>query len=139
MRLNTPRWIAAPVRQKSRQQLRKVRSTHGKLALAACDAIHAFVLNERFALKKYHFDNRDLWMDSVGSCLFLRWSSDDCFIRVLDDALEMTYGCGEYNEFISANPVSKPQQLPLHMKQIEQMCELAVLVERLLLQIGEEA
>ena len=136
---HTPRWIAAPVRQKSYLELSKVRSAHGKLTLAACDAIHKFVLNERFALKRHYFFNHHLWMDSVGSCAFLRWSDDDCYLRVIDDALEMTYGCGEYNEFISANPVSKPQQLPLHMKQIEQMCELAVLVERLLLQIGEEA
>ncbi len=136
---NMPRWVVAPRRVASRKAIvRAAREGFETDVIAACDAITGLVNSPEFVLRPWHKGTERCGYDSVDACMVLLWHEADVLSRVMDEAMDMYGESGESTWDIDINPVQMTaegiREFQLHTKQ---MLQLAVLVERLVLLIGD--
>lgn len=136
---NMPRWVVAPRRVASRKAIvRAAREGFETDVIAACDALASLVNSPDFVLRPWDKGSERCGYDSVDACMVLLWQESDVVSRVIDDALEIFSQGSDTTEYIDISPVQMTaegvHEFQLHTKQ---MLQVAVLVERLVLLIGD--
>ncbi len=134
-----PRWVTAPKRTVSREAiLCAARKGMEKDLVDVCDEIHALVNRPTFTLRPWDKGCQRSGFDSIDGCMVLLWRDNDVIGNIIDEALNMFGQTGEYVDFIDTNPVQMTAAgIKTFQSHTEQMMQLAVLVERLVLLIGE--
>jgi len=78
-------------------------------------------------------------LDTVDGSMILLWKQYDVIGETIDDFLNDLGNCGEYCEFIDANPVPMTAAgVREFLAKTEQALQVAVLTEKLVLLLGEE-
>lgn len=134
-----PRWATAPRRVASREAIvRAARGKYEKSVIAACDAIADLVTRTGFNLRPFDCGVHRSGHDCIDGCMVLLWRDGDLVGHVIDEWLNEVGNCGEYVEFIDAQPVPlNAKGVKQYLARTEQMMELAMLTERLIDLIGE--
>ena len=134
-----PEWVCAPKRTLSREEIAAAGA--GQFAgrvIEVCDALHALVSNPAFVLRPEDKGAYRCGTDTVDGAMVLLWKQFDVISQTIDDFLEQIGSTGEYCEFIDANPVPMTADgIREFQAKTEQAIEVAVLVEKLVLLLGE--
>lgn len=135
-----PEWVCAPKRTVARDAMGAAASTElARRVIDLCDALSALVNQPTFVLRPEHKGVYRCGQDSVDASMILVWKRFDVIGDAIDDALEHIGQCGEYCEFIDANPVPMTAAgVREFMAHTEQAIQVAVLVEQLVLLLGEK-
>lgn len=136
-----PEWAPLPRRVCSREDIEIAASSNrSKSVIKACDAITTLVHSTGFMLQRGESALQTMHTESVLACVWLRWSIDDATERAIDDYLENASQCGEYVEFIAACKVPATKAaIASYLRKMENMLQLAALVEQLIVLIGTPA
>jgi PRTRC genetic system protein F len=135
-----PEWVCAPRRVLSRADVEDAGTNDfARRAIKLCDEMHALVNRPGFVLhpadKGVHRCNNY----NIDGCMVLLWKQYDVIGQTIDDYLEDIGNCGEYCDFIDANPVPMTADgVREFMTLTEQTIEVAVLTEQLILLLGEK-
>lgn len=136
-----PEWVCAPKRILSRDAI--VEAAAGDLfasrVIEVCDALHALVSRPDFVLRPEHKGAYRCGQDTVDGSMVLLWKQFDVIAQAIDDGLEHLGSCGDYCEFIDANPVPMTANgIREFQVQTEQAIDVAVLAEQLILLVGDK-
>jgi PRTRC genetic system protein F len=135
-----PEWVCGPKRILSRAAITE--SAAGDLfasrVIEVCDALHALVSAPEFVLRPADKGVYRCAEDTVDGAMVLLWKQFDVIGQAIDDALEHIGSCGQYCEFIDANPVPMTADGVREFQiKTEQTLQVAVLTEQLILLLGE--
>jgi PRTRC genetic system protein F len=136
-----PEWVCAPKRTLSREKIAAAAGNDrlARQVIELCDQIHALVNRPGFVL---HPADKGVYRTSqypIEGCMVLLWKPFDVIGETIDDYLNDLGQCGEYTDFIDANPVPMTAAgVREFMTLTEQMLQVAVLVEKLILLLGEK-
>lgn len=135
-----PEWVCEPERTRTRDEIVAAASTDlARRVIQACDELHALVSAPAFVLAP---GDKGVWrcrQDTVDASMVLLWKQFDVVGQAIDDYLEDVGNCGEYCEFIDANPVPMTADgIRDFQIRTEQALQVAVLTEKLILLLGEK-
>ncbi len=136
-----PEWVCAPKRTLSREQIAAAAGVYqfAHQVIEVCDQIHELVNRPDFVL---HPADKGVYRTSqypIDGCMVLVWKPFDVIGEAIDDYLNDLGQCGEYSEFIDASPVPLTAAgVREFMTLTEQTIQVAVLVEKLILLLGEK-
>lgn len=135
-----PEWVCAPKRVLSRDAIAAAGTGEfSQRVVDVCDALHALVSRPDFVLEPSDKGASRCGQDTVDASMVLLWKEFDVISQVTDDFLNDLGNCGEYVEFIDANPVPMTAAgIREFQIKTEQMLEVAVLTEKLVLLLGEK-
>lgn len=135
-----PEWVCAPQRVLSRPDIQDASTTDFARRVAGlCDELHTLVSRPGFVLHPADKGVHRCGQYPVDGCMVLLWKQYDVIGQTIDDYLEDLGNCGEYTEFIDANPVPMTAAgVREFMNITEQAIEVAVLTEKLILLLGEK-
>lgn len=135
-----PKWVCEPQRVLSRDAITgALRDDFERRVVDLCDGLHALVNAPDFILRPEHKGVSRSGQDTVDGSMVLVWKPYDVIGQTIDDALEHIGNCGEYCEFIDTNPVQMTAAgIREFQVMTEQTIQVAVLVEQLLLLLGEK-
>lgn len=135
-----PEWVCAPKRVRSRAEIDAAASTVFALqVVAVCDELHALVSQPDFILTPADKGTYRCGRETIDGSMILLWKQHDVVSEMIDEYLNDLGNCGEYCEFIDANPVPMTEGgIRDFMTKTEQAIEVAVLTEKLILLLGEE-
>lgn len=136
-----PEWVCSPKRVLSREAI--VDAAGGdrfaRQAIELCDALHALVSRPGFVLHPADKGAYRTGHYPIDGCMILLWKQYDVIGQTIDDYLNDIGTSGEYCEFIDANPVPMTAAgVREFMALTEQCIQVAVLVEKLVLLLGEK-
>ena len=136
-----PEWVCAPKRTLPLEEIRAAAGENrfARQVIELCDQIHELVNRPGFVL---HPGDKGVYRTSrypIDGCMVLVWKPFDVIGETIDDYLNDLGQCGEYCEFIDANPVPMTAAgVRKFMTLTEQTIQVAVLVEKLILLLGEK-
>lgn len=135
-----PEWVCAPKRVRSRAEIEAVASTIFALQVVqVCDALHDLVNRSDFILAPSDKGVSRCGQDTIDASMVLLWKQFDVIGGTIDDFLNDLGNCGEYCDFIDANPIPMTAAgVREFMTKTEQAIQVAVLTEKLVLLLGEE-
>ncbi|HBZ06055.1 MAG TPA: hypothetical protein DEP03_06580 [Massilia sp.] len=135
-----PKWVCAPKRVRSRAEIEAAASTVFALqVVAVCDALHALVSQSDFILTPADKGTYRCGRETIDGSMILLWKQHDVIGEMIDEYLNELGNCGEYCDFIDANPVPMTAAgVHEFMTKTEQAIQVAVLTEKLILLLGEE-
>jgi len=135
-----PEWVCEPKRVCSRAEIEEAASTSlARQVVGVCDALHDLVNRPDFVLGPMDKGAFRCGRDTVDASMILLWKQHDVIGEAIDDFLNHLGECGEYCEFIDANPVPMTAAgVREFMTKTEQAIEVAVLTEKLILLLGEK-
>lgn len=135
-----PEWVCAPRQVRSRAEIEAAASTVFALqVVAVCDALHALVSQPDFTLTPADKGTYRCGRETIDASMVLLWKQHDVIGEAIDNYLNFLGECGEYCEFIDANPVPMTAAgIRDFMTKTEQAIQVAVLTEKLVLLLGEE-
>jgi len=135
-----PEWVCYPKRVLSREAIATVEAMgFAGRVIALCDALHALVNRADFVLHPSDKGTYRCGYDTVDGAMVLLWKEHGTIGQTLDDYLEGLGNSGEYVEFIDANPVPMTAAgIREFQTKTEQTIEVAVVVEKLVLLLGEK-
>jgi PRTRC genetic system protein F len=136
---NVPQWVTSPSQVATKEAISAAAITpFSKAVIAACDAISELACDKEFTLRTSEVGNYRTCRECVTGSMVLLWDVNDVIGQVIDEAIEMAYGSGEYIEFIDSQPVAMTAgALRRYKKRTEQIMQMAILTERLLDLIGD--
>lgn len=135
-----PEWVCAPKRVRSRAEIEAAATTVFALqVVAVCDALHALVSGTDFILTPADKGTYRCGRETIDGSMILLWKQSDVIGEMIDEYLNDLGNCGEYCDFIDANPVPMTAAgVRDFMTKTEQAIQVAVLTEKLVLLLGEE-
>lgn len=135
-----PEWVCMPSRILPRDEIEAAAtSDFARRAIKLCDDLSALVTYPDFVLRPYHKGVHSCGEYPIDGCMVLLWKQYDVIGQTIDDYLEEIGNCGEYTELIDANPVPMTAAgVAEFITTTKQMIDVAVLVEQLLLLLGEK-
>lgn len=135
-----PEWVCAPKRVRTRAEVEAAATTaFARQVIEVCDALHALVNGPDFILTPADKGTFRCGLDTIDGAMILLWKQFDVIGDTIDDYLNDLGNCGEYCEFIDANPVPMTAAgIRDFMTKTEQAIQVAVLTEKLVLLLGEE-
>lgn len=135
-----PEWVCSPARVLSRDDIEAAASTQfARRVVGVCDSLCMLVNGPDFVLRPNHKGAYRCGQDSYDASMVLLWKEHDVIGQAIDDYLEDLGNGGDGCEFIDANPVPMTAAgVREFMKLTEQTIQVAVLVEKLVLLLGEK-
>jgi len=135
-----PEWVCAPKRTLSRADIGSAGVTEfSRRVIGLCDELHALVSRPGFVLHPADRGAHRTGQYPMDGCMVLLWRQYDVIGQTIDDYLEDLGNSGEYTELIDATPVAMTaEEVRKFMTITEQTIEVAVLVEQLILLVGEK-
>nr|WP_314540384.1 PRTRC system protein F [uncultured Massilia sp.] len=135
-----PEWVGLPKRTRTRAEIDAAATTKfSREVVAVCDALHQLVNQPDFVLRPEDKGTYRCGYESIDASMILLWKPHDAISQALDDYLNDLGNCGEYCEFIDANPVEMTAAgVRDFMTKTEQAIQVAVLTEKLVLLLGEK-
>jgi len=135
-----PEWVCAPKRICSRAEIESAATTaFARKVTEVCDALHALVTDPAFVLSPADKGTYRCGRETIDGSMILLWKQFDAIGEMIDDYLNDLGNCGEYCDFIDANPVPMTEAgIREFMTKTEQAIQVAVLTEKLVLLLGEE-
>ncbi|MFC5550753.1 PRTRC system protein F [Massilia aerilata] len=136
-----PEWVCAPKRTLSREAIAAAAGDDqlAHQAIELCDQVHGLVNRPDFVL---HPSDKGAYRTGnypIDGCMVLLWKPFDVIGETIDDYLNDLGQCGEYTDFIDASPVPVTAAgVREFMTLTEQTLQVAVLVEKLILLLGEK-
>jgi PRTRC genetic system protein F len=136
-----PEWVCAPKRTLSREKIAAAAGgdRFARQVIELCDQLHSLVNRPDFVL---HPADKGVYRTSqypIDGCMVLVWKPFDVIGETIDDYLNDLGQSGEYCEFIDATPVPMTAAgMREFMTLTEQTIQVAVLVEKLILLLGEK-
>jgi len=135
-----PEWVCEPERTRTRDEIGAAASTDlARRVIQVCDELHALVSKPGFVLTPL---DKGAWRcghEGIDGSMVLLWKQYDVVGQAIDDYLEDLGNCGEYCEFIDANPVPMTAEgIRDFQIRTEQALQVAVLTEKLILLLGEK-
>ena len=136
-----PEWVCAPKRTLPREDIAAAAGDDqfAHQVIELCDELHALVSQPGFVL---HPSDAGVYRASqypIDGCMVLLWKPFDVIGETIDDYLNDLGQCGEYTDFIAASPVPMTAaDVRSFMALTEQTLQVAVLVEKLVLLLGEK-
>jgi PRTRC genetic system protein F len=135
-----PEWVCLPRRVLSRDEIVAAAGDDqfASQAIELCDALHALVSRPEFILHPHDKGVARTGHYNIDACMVLLWKQYDVIGQTIDDYLEDLGNCGEYTDFIDANPVPiTAAGVREFMTQTEQCIQVAVLTEKLVTLLGD--
>lgn len=135
-----PEWVCAPKRVRSRAEIEAAASSKfARQVVDVCDALHDLVTHPDFILLPIDKGSSRSGHETIDASMILLWKQFDMIGETIDDYLNDLGNCGEYCEYIDANPVPMTAAgIRDFMTKTEQAIQVAVLTEKLVLLLGEE-
>lgn len=135
-----PEWVCTPKRVLSRDAVAAAETdAFARRVIDVCDRLHDLVNGPDFTLRPEQKGVYRCGQDTVDGSMVLLWQQHDTIGQAIDDYLEQIGSCGEYCEFIDANPVQMTAAgVREFVTTTEQAIEVAVLTEQLILLLGEK-
>lgn len=135
-----PEWVCSPKRVCSRAEIAAAATTDfARRVVAVCDELHGLVSGSDFTLSPSDKGAYRCGRDTIDASMILLWKQFDVIGQAIDDHLNYLGECGEYCEYIDANPVPMTSAgVRDFMAKTEQAIQVAVLTEKLILLLGEE-
>lgn len=135
-----PEWVCSPKRTRSRAEIEAAASTAFALQVVAlCDALHALVSEPDFILTPADKGTYRCGRETIDGSMILLWKQHDVIGEMIDEYQNYLGNCGEYCDFIDANPVPMTAAgVREFMTKTEQAIQVAVLTEKLILLLGEQ-
>lgn len=137
---NMPEWVCDPKRILPREAIGAAATNEfARRVVAICDALHALVHQDSFRLQRSDAGTYRCGYDTIDASMILLWRQFDVIGEAIDEYLNDLGACGEYSEFIDANQVQMTADgIREFMTLTEQKIQVAVLVEQLVLLLGEQ-
>lgn len=134
-----PEWVCKPVRVLSREEIGSGRGEFAQRVVAVCDMLHHLVSRPDFVLRPEHSGSYRCGYETVDGTVVLLWKQFDVIGEAIDEYLNHLGDTGDYCEFIDANPVPMTAEGIREFQTLtKQKIEVAVLVEKLILLLGEK-
>ena len=135
-----PEWVCAPKRVRSRAEVGTATTTAlARQVVEVCDALHTLVSGPGFILTPADKGTYRCRRETIDGSMILLWKQFDVVGEMIDEYLNDLGNCGEYCDFIDANPVPMTSAgVRDFMTKTEQAIQVAVLTEKLVLLLGEE-
>ena len=135
-----PEWVCAPKRIRSRAEIESAASTaFARQVIEVCDALHELVNRPDFALDPTDKGAGRCGHDTIDASMILLWKPFDVISETIDHYLNDLGNCGEYVDFIDANPVPLTAAgVREFLTKTEQAIQVAVLTEKLVMLLGEK-
>lgn len=137
---DVPEWACAPKRVRSRAEIVAAASTaFARQVIEVCDALHELVNRPDFILDPSDKGAFRCGHDTIDASMILLWKPFDVISETIDHFLNDLGNCGEYVDFIDANPVPLTAAgVREFLTKTEQAIQVAVLTEKLVLLLGEK-